>query len=118
MKVCKKIVAKFNIFFISFTQRSSGDKLPASTLAQATASVALSQIVPILISNDSSRILPCIRLLLSRLPGSKEESPVLQFHAGLGLGMFLARIFEEHFSDVCGSQVGFSYLSIFMARIF
>ncbi|XP_063431997.1 focadhesin-like isoform X2 [Mytilus trossulus] len=85
-------------------QRSSGDKLPASTLAQATSSVALSQIVPILISNDSSRILPCIRLLLSRLPGSKEESPVLQFHAGLGLGMFLARIFEEHFSDVCGSQ--------------
>ena len=79
--------------------------MPASTLAQASASVALSQIVPIMIAHDSARILPCIRLFLSRLPGTEEESPVLQFHAGLGMGMFMARIFEEHFSDVCGAQV-------------
>jgi hypothetical protein len=39
------------------------------------------------------------------LPGTEEGSPVLQFHAGVGLGMFMARIFEEHFSDVCGAKV-------------
>jgi hypothetical protein len=38
-------------------------------------------------------------------PGTEEGSPVLQFHAGVGLGMFMARIFEEHFSDVCGAKV-------------
>lgn len=90
---------------IKTLQRSADDKLPASTLAQASASIALSQIVPILISHDSSRVLPCIKLLLTRLPGTEEGSPVLQFHAGVGLGMFMARIFEEHFSDVCGAKV-------------
>ncbi|XP_071110148.1 focadhesin-like [Haliotis cracherodii] len=87
-------------------QRTAGDKLPASLLARSSACVALSQLVPIFITMDSDRIYQVISMATDRLPGQPgcEESPVLQFHYGLGLGMFLGRLFEEHISDVGGAK--------------
>ncbi|XP_046545325.1 focadhesin-like [Haliotis rubra] len=87
-------------------QRTAGDKLPASLLARSSACVALSQLVPIFITRDSDRIYQVISMATDRLPGQPacEESPVLQFHYGLGLGMFLSRLFEEHISDVGGAK--------------
>ena len=46
--------------------------------------------------------------VMAQLPGQPrcdEESPALQFFHGLGLGMLLARLFDEHFVDVAGIQV-------------
>ncbi|XP_060062505.1 focadhesin-like, partial [Ylistrum balloti] len=87
-------------------QRSVDDRLPASLLAQASASVALSQVVPALITLDVDRIYVIINFLLSWLPGQGDvpESPVLQYHGGLGLGMFLSRLLEEHFADISGTK--------------
>ncbi|XP_067665779.1 focadhesin-like [Haliotis asinina] len=87
-------------------QRTAGDKLPASLLARSSACVALSQLVPIFITMDSDRIYQVISMATDRLPGQPgcEESPVLQFHYGLGLGMFMGRLFEEHISDVGGAK--------------
>ncbi|OWF34881.1 focadhesin-like isoform X2 [Mizuhopecten yessoensis] len=87
-------------------QLSVDNRLPASLLAQASASVALSQVVPALITLDVDRIFMIINFLLSWLPGQPgvPESPVLQFHGGLGLGMFLSRLLEEHFADISGTK--------------
>ena len=47
-------------------------------------------------------------MMTSGLPGqpNQPESPVLLFHNGLSLGMLLARLFEEHFSEIGGPKVG------------
>ncbi|KAK3602758.1 hypothetical protein CHS0354_027755 [Potamilus streckersoni] len=88
-------------------QKSSTDKMPASLLAQAAACVALTQMMPVLITLDIDHVFKVITMLTSRLPGqpNTEVSPVLYFYSGLGLGMFLARLFEERFSDV-GARKG------------
>lgn len=87
-------------------QQSVENRLPASLLAQASASLALSQVVPALITLDVDRIYVIINFLLTWLPGqpSIPESPILQFHGGLGLGMFLSRLLEEHFADISGTK--------------
>ncbi|KAJ8304115.1 hypothetical protein KUTeg_017698 [Tegillarca granosa] len=86
--------------------RTVEDRLPVSVLGQAAASLALSQLVPILITKDVDRIYDILTKLVDLLPGQPgaQESPVLNFHYGLGVGMFLARLFEEHFSDVTGNK--------------
>ncbi|KAL5004639.1 hypothetical protein ScPMuIL_018095 [Solemya velum] len=87
-------------------QISIEDRLAASLLARASASLALGQIIPVLITVDADRILKILTNMSAGLPGksSSAESPVLHFHVGLGLGMILARLFEERFSDISGSK--------------
>lgn len=53
------------------------------------------------------RIFEILNTLVDWLPGRPDtpESPLLQFHAGLGLGMFMARLYDEHFADVGGVNV-------------
>ncbi|KAK3097709.1 hypothetical protein FSP39_012361 [Pinctada imbricata] len=87
-------------------QRSADDRLPAGILAQATAVVSFSQLVPFLVTMDTEIIFKVISLLQSRLPGETEasDSPVVQFHVGLGLGRFLAGLIEDHFLDICGTK--------------
>ena len=70
--------------------------------------MALAQLVPVLITNNTDGLMHCLDVLSMRLPGqpgTEEHSPVLQFFYGLGLGALLARLFEERFVDVSGQQV-------------
>ena len=48
---------------------------------------------------------------------NRDVCVVFQFHYGLGLGLVLAALFEERFSDVAGTQVcdsSMSYCNIFI----
>ncbi|XP_070543239.1 focadhesin-like [Ptychodera flava] len=47
-----------------------------------------------------------LKTLTAMLPGqpSADESPVIQFHCGLGLGSLLSRLYQEHFSEVTGNE--------------
>jgi hypothetical protein len=51
-----------------------------------------------------------IESLMVELPSSATDEAVaiLHLHHGLGLGLVLARLFEERFVDIAGTQVGFS----------
>ncbi|KAI8508097.1 hypothetical protein Bbelb_143370 [Branchiostoma belcheri] len=75
-------------------------------LARASCSLAFSQLIPVLVTNNVERIHHMIRILVSGLPGQPQadESSTVVFCQGLGLGMVLARLYEEHFSDVTGRE--------------
>ncbi|XP_077988625.1 focadhesin-like [Glandiceps talaboti] len=89
-------------------QRASGHNniITASTLARATTAIALPQLVPILITTNTETVYKMMSILSTGLPGQQKEdiSPVIQFHHGAGLGMVLSQLYQEHFSDVTGSE--------------
>ncbi|XP_066271625.1 focadhesin-like [Branchiostoma lanceolatum] len=89
-----------------FQQKSRGGAPSCSMLARACSSLAFSQLIPVLVTNNVERIRHMIRILVSGLPGQPQadESSAVVFCHGVGLGMVLARLYEEHFSDVTGRE--------------
>lgn len=87
-------------------QRSAEDRRPASVLAQSVASVSVAILTPCLLSGQGDLVLTLLPQLTHCLPGrpGAGDSSGQLFHAGVGLGMTLARLFEEHFSDVAGKE--------------
>ncbi|XP_064607895.1 focadhesin-like isoform X2 [Liolophura sinensis] len=87
-------------------QRGVIDRQEASVLARSAASVAIAQVIPAVMTFDTDRIYKMIDMLKAGLPGRAPGSlsGVLQSYSGLGLGMLLARLFEEHFTDVGGTK--------------
>ncbi|XP_041369730.1 focadhesin-like [Gigantopelta aegis] len=87
-------------------QRSATDRIQASLLARSSACLALAELIPILITMDTERIYKILIMITQGLPGkaAKDSSPVFQFYSGLALGMFLGRLFEEHFSNLGGTK--------------
>ncbi|XP_066272306.1 focadhesin-like isoform X1 [Branchiostoma lanceolatum] len=89
-----------------FQQKSQGGAPSCSMLARACSSLAFSQLIPVLVTNNVERIRHMIRILVSGLPGQPQadESSAVVFCHGVGLGMVLARLYDEHFSDVTGRE--------------
>ncbi|XP_078656308.1 focadhesin-like isoform X4 [Branchiostoma floridae x Branchiostoma belcheri] len=89
-----------------FQQKSRGGAPSCSMLARACCSLAFSQLIPVVVTNNVERIHHMISILVSGLPGKlqADESSTVVFCQGLGLGMVLARLYEEHFSDVTGRE--------------
>ncbi|XP_062616026.1 focadhesin-like, partial [Saccostrea cucullata] len=87
-------------------QRSVSDRMTCSFLTQASSVLALSQLTPVMISQDVDRIFVIFEALTKWLPGQPEapEAPVLQLAYGLGLGCLLGKLSEEHFMETCGSK--------------
>ncbi|XP_074650317.1 focadhesin-like [Tubulanus polymorphus] len=78
-----------------------------SVLARSSACLAIVILTPILVTMDTDLICKALSLMTSGLPGRQDSDlvpPTLQFHHGLGLGMFLGRLAEEHFEDVSGTK--------------
>ena len=90
-------------------QRTGKDRTPACVLARASASLAVSQLIPVLLTSSSDHIEHMVAALTGGLPdqAASDTSPSLQFFFGLGLGMLLGRLFEEHYEDVSGTKVTF-----------
>ena len=88
-------------------QRSAEDRTAASSLAQGTAYVCLGPLTPCLTSGHTDLLLLLLPKLSRCLPGGGKapESPVLLFQTGLALGLVLAKLFDDHFSHVAGTQV-------------
>lgn len=88
-------------------QRSVSDRAAASMLCQASACLAIPRMISCQLTTDTSfKLFEILTMMTSSLPGqpNQPESPVLLFHNGLSLGMLLARLFEEHFSEIGGSK--------------
>ncbi|XP_050400636.1 focadhesin isoform X2 [Patella vulgata] len=88
-------------------QRDVKEKKPASLLARTSACMALTQLIPVMMTCDTDRIYDLITRFINSLPGRPsvdKDSPVAQFYHGLASGMLLSRLFEEHFSDICGTK--------------
>ena len=97
-------------------QRSADDRLPASLLAQTSASLALAYISPILITTYVELIYIILENFKTKLPGqqsSEELSPIIQLFSGLSLGVLLSQLSLESFGDVCGSEVRYLLSYIF-----
>lgn len=86
-------------------QRSAEDRTAAGMLTRSTSCLSLAPLIPCLITGHADLVLLMVRELTGSLPGGKEaESPALAFHTGLGLGIMLGRLFEEHFADITGKE--------------
>uniref|UniRef100_A0A8U8C3P6 Focadhesin n=1 Tax=Geospiza parvula TaxID=87175 RepID=A0A8U8C3P6_GEOPR len=81
----------------------------ASIIARTCAATALSLLVPIFIVSCKEKIEEVLTMLTERLPGkpNADESQAVQVHMGLGLGMFISRLYEEKVSDLPGQQMNF-----------
>uniref|UniRef100_A0A8D2N6V5 Focadhesin n=1 Tax=Zonotrichia albicollis TaxID=44394 RepID=A0A8D2N6V5_ZONAL len=81
----------------------------ASIIARTCAATALSLLVPIFIVSCKEKIEEVLSMLTDRLPGkpNADESQAVQIHMGLGLGMFISRLYEEKVSDLPGQQMNF-----------
>ena len=90
------------------TPPQKGAKGSVPHLARASACLALSHLIPALITANTDLIYQTLDSLMLGLPASSssaQEVPLVQMHHGIGLGLVLARLFEEHFVDVAGTQV-------------
>jgi len=87
-------------------QVSSATSTASSLLARSCCALSLSLLVPCLVTLDIDRIHNMAELLKQRIPGQNKagSSAVVQMSCSLGLGLFLGRLYEEHFSDVCGKE--------------
>lgn len=88
-------------------QRSVSDRAPASMLCQASACLSLPRMISSQLTTDTTgKLFEVLSMMTNGLPGqpNQPESPVLLFHNGLTLGMLLARLFEEHFSEIGGPK--------------
>ncbi|NXO98546.1 FOCAD protein, partial [Certhia brachydactyla] len=90
-----------------FYQKSYSGENTASIIARSCAATALSLLVPIFIVSCKEKIEEVLGMLTDRLPGkpNADESQAVQIHMGLGLGMFISRLYEEKVSDVPGQQM-------------
>ncbi|NWS27193.1 FOCAD protein, partial [Polioptila caerulea] len=90
-----------------FYQKSYSGENTASIIARSCAATALSLLVPIFIVSCKEKIEEVLSMLTDRLPGkpNADESQAVQIHMGLGLGMFIARLYEEKVSDIPGQQM-------------
>ncbi|CAH1275952.1 FOCAD [Branchiostoma lanceolatum] len=92
-----------------FQQESRGGAPSCSMLARACSSLAFSQFIPVLVTNNVERIRHMIRILVSGLPGQPQadESSAVVFCHGVGLGMVLARcsIAYKYFDYPCQTVV-------------
>ncbi|XP_044183101.1 focadhesin-like isoform X2 [Acropora millepora] len=87
-------------------QVSSPSSTASSLLARSCAALSLSLLVPCLVTWDSDRIQDMVELLKNRIPGQAKagNSATLQMSCSLGLGLFLSKLYKEHFSDLCGKE--------------
>ncbi|CAH3022453.1 unnamed protein product, partial [Porites evermanni] len=87
-------------------QVSSPTSTASSLLARSCAALSLSLLVPSLVTLDTDRIHSMAELLKQWIPGQAKagSSSVVQMTCSLGLGLFLSRLYEEHFSDLCGKE--------------
>uniref|UniRef100_A0A8U8C475 FOCAD protein n=1 Tax=Geospiza parvula TaxID=87175 RepID=A0A8U8C475_GEOPR len=92
-----------------FYQKSYSGENTASIIARTCAATALSLLVPIFIVSCKEKIEEVLTMLTERLPGkpNADESQAVQVHMGLGLGMFISRLYEEKVSDLPGQQMNF-----------
>ncbi|NXM42399.1 FOCAD protein, partial [Gymnorhina tibicen] len=90
-----------------FYQKSYSGENTASIIARSCAATALSLLVPIFIVSCKEKIEEVLSMLMDRLPGkpNADESQAVQIHMGLGLGMFISRLYEEKVSDIPGQQM-------------
>ncbi|XP_041341507.1 focadhesin isoform X2 [Pyrgilauda ruficollis] len=90
-----------------FYQKSYSGENTASIIARSCAAIALSLLVPIFIVSCKEKIEEVLSMLTDRLPGkpNADESQAVQIHMGLGLGMFISRLYEEKVSDIPGQQM-------------
>lgn len=90
-----------------FYQKSYSGENTASIIARSCAATALSLLVPIFIVSCKEKIEEVLSMLADRLPGkpNADESQAVQIHMGLGLGMFISRLYEEKVSDIPGQQM-------------
>ncbi|KAM4878761.1 focadhesin isoform 2-T3 [Sylvia borin] len=90
-----------------FCQKSYSGENTASIIARSCAATALSLLVPIFIVSCKEKIEEVLSMLTDRLPGkpNADESQAVQIHMGLGLGMFMSRLYEEKVSDIPGQQM-------------
>ncbi|KAM6034685.1 focadhesin isoform 2-T3 [Chlamydotis macqueenii] len=90
-----------------FYQKSYSGENTASIIARSCAATALSLLVPVFIVSCKEKIEEVLKMLTDRLPGkpNADKSQAVQVHMGLGLGMFISRLYEEKVSDVPGQQM-------------
>ncbi|XP_009469281.1 PREDICTED: focadhesin isoform X2 [Nipponia nippon] len=90
-----------------FYQKSYSGENTASIIARSCAATALSLLVPVFIVSCKEKVEEVLSMLTDRLPGkpNADESQAVQIHMGLGLGMFISRLYEEKVSDVPGQQM-------------
>ncbi|NXM79001.1 FOCAD protein, partial [Serilophus lunatus] len=90
-----------------FYQKSYSGENTASIIARSCAATALSLLVPVFIVSCKERVEEVLNMLTDRLPGkpSADDSQAVQIHMGLGLGMFISRLYEEKVSDIPGQQI-------------
>ncbi|XP_042660532.1 focadhesin isoform X2 [Tyto alba] len=90
-----------------FYQKSYLGENTASIIARSCAATALSLLVPVFIVSCKEKVEEVLNMLTDRLPGkpNADESQAVQIHMGLGLGMFISRLYEEKVSDVHCQQM-------------
>ncbi|NWQ77385.1 FOCAD protein, partial [Columbina picui] len=90
-----------------FYQKSYSGENTASIIARSCAATALSLLVPVFIVSCKEKVEEVLNMLTDRLPGkpNADESQAVQIHMGLGLGMFISRLYEEKVSDIPGQQL-------------
>ncbi|XP_052634403.1 focadhesin isoform X2 [Harpia harpyja] len=93
--------------FTWFYQKSYSGENTAGIIARSCAATALSLLVPVFTVSCKEKIEEVLNMLTDRLPGkpNADESQAVQIHMGLGLGMFISRLYEEKVSDVPGQQM-------------
>ncbi|RXM27461.1 Focadhesin [Acipenser ruthenus] len=91
-----------------FQHKSYSGENTASAIARSCAALALSLMVPLLITSHKESIEEILNKLTAGLPGKPhaDESQAVQFHTGLALGMFLSCLYEERVSTGCILGVG------------
>ncbi|XP_051498535.1 focadhesin [Apus apus] len=95
-----------------FYQKSYSGENTASIIARSCAATALSLLVPVFIVSCKEKTEEVLNMLSDRLPGkpNADESQAVQVHMGLGLGMFISRLYEEKVSDVPGQQMNLALM--------
>ncbi|NXC74496.1 FOCAD protein, partial [Anhinga anhinga] len=90
-----------------FYQKSYSGESNASIIARSCAATALSLLVPVFIVSCKEKVDEVLNMLTDRLPGkpNADEPQAVKIHVGLGLGMFISRLYEEKVSDVPGQQM-------------
>ncbi|RXM99436.1 Focadhesin [Acipenser ruthenus] len=92
----------------STQEKSYSGENTASAIARSCAALALSLMVPLLITSHKESIEEILNTLTAVLPGKPhaDKSQAEQFHTGLALGMFLSCFNEERVSTGCILGVG------------